>query len=282
MDTLKLGYSTCPNDTYIFGPLAMGLVRLDNFRLEFILSDVEELNRWARSGGPDICKVSVAAMAGLLDGYWMLRAGGAMGFGCGPLLVAKRPLDIASLHGKRVAVPGRMTTAALLLGLMLQEMGVEVEFCEMVFDRIMDAIAAEEVQAGVIIHEGRFTYQRRGLVMLRDLGNWWEESRGLPIPLGTIAIRRSLGLETAQQVNSAIRRSLAVSRRDESVVWPYVSGHAQEMDNGIMLEHIRTFVTAYSADVGVDGEAAMQAVVREACRVGGQPEPDLPLFVPGG
>lgn len=284
MTTLSFGYSTCPNDTFIFGNIASGKVTVPGVDFSITLADVEELNRSVHatraSGCPDVCKVSVAAAAGILDRYWLLRAGGAMGYGVGPLLVASEDVDISTLDSKSIAVPGRMTTATLLLELMLREAGVTASYDEMIFDAVMDALLNGSSKAGVIIHEGRFTYQDRGLVKLADLGAWWEESRGLPIPLGSIAIKRSLGLETAKRVGKAIRASLKLAREDESSVWSYIKQHAQEMEDEVVREHIRTFVTDYSMDVGTDGEKAITAILKEACLAGDRELPEQPLFVP--
>ncbi|MBU1610479.1 MAG: 1,4-dihydroxy-6-naphthoate synthase [Proteobacteria bacterium] len=282
MTTLSLGISTCPNDTFIFGALAQGRVCLEGIDLGITLADVEELNRWAGTGGPDIVKVSVAAVAGILDEYWLLRAGGAMGYGVGPLLLGNTGMELNDLAGARVAIPGRHTTANLLLGLLLREQGIEVELVEMVFDQIMEAVKSGSVRAGLVIHEGRFTYEKQSLVKLVDLGQWWEQSRKLPIPLGAIAIRRSLGLDVAAKVNRGIYESLFIARGDESAVWPYVKHHAQEMCANVVLEHIRTFVTAYSLDVGEDGENAVAGIVAESCRAMGRALPSDPIFAPIG
>ena len=209
---LRLNYSPCPNDTFIFYGLASGLVPLPGFRLDISLADVEVLNVRAARGEADVCKVSFAAAAGLLDDWLLLRAGGAMGRGVGPLLVAREGVEPRDLNGKAVAIPGSRTTANLLFGLYCRELGLELERMEMVFDQIMPAVARGEVAAGVVIHEGRFTYAEHGLSRLADLGRWWEERRGLPIPLGVIAVRRALGPGTARLVQDAIRRSLDLAR----------------------------------------------------------------------
>lgn len=282
MSTLSLGFSTCPNDTYSFGSLAQGTVCAEGVDFDITMADVEELNRWAGESGPDVCKVSVAAVAGLLDEYWLLRAGGAMGYGVGPLLVANSEMKVEQLAGKRVAVPGLNTTAHLLLGLMLRERGIEVERVEMVFDQIMSGVKNGRAEAGLVIHEGRFTYTSKGLKKLMDLGAWWEKSRGMPLPLGAIVIRRSLGVEMARTVNKAIYDSLIAARIDESKIWPYVISHAQEMAENVVLEHIRTFVTDYSLDVGDEGEGAVAEIIEEACRATGTAIPSLSVFAPIG
>lgn len=276
---LKMGYSPCPNDTFIFHGLASGAVDVAPFKLDITLADVEELNSLARASQMDICKVSVHAAAHIMDDYVLLRAGGAMGRGVGPLLLTGAPCTINDLDGKRVAIPGRNTTANLLFSLMCREAGISVEVVEMVFDQIMPALKSEKADAGVVIHEGRFTYQASGLTRIADLGQWWEEFSGLPIPLGSIAIKRSLGAETAAHINAAIRKSLTLSYVDTEQAWPYIKKHAQEMDDEVIREHIDTFVTDYSMDVGDEGVQAVSRLLLEAARMDDIELPDLPVFI---
>lgn len=276
---LKMGYSPCPNDTFIFHGLACGAVEVPPFKLQIRLADVEELNSLARAGSMDICKVSVHAAAHIMDDYILLRSGGAMGRGVGPLLLSSAPCTINDLDGKRVAIPGRNTTANLLFSLMCREAGISVELVEMVFDQVMPAIAEGRVDAGVVIHEGRFTYQTQGLSKVVDLGGWWEDFSGLPIPLGAIAIKRSLGFETATLINAAIRKSITLSYVDTEAAWPYIKEHAQEMDEDVIREHIDTFVTDYSLDVGEEGEQAVSRLLQEAAQMDGIDLPDLPFFI---
>ncbi|WP_027721422.1 1,4-dihydroxy-6-naphthoate synthase [Maridesulfovibrio zosterae] len=276
---LKMGYSPCPNDTFIFHALASGAVAVDPFKLDITLADVEELNSHARAGHMDICKVSVHAAAHIMNDYVLLRAGGAMGRGVGPLLLTSAPCTIKDLDGKRVAIPGRNTTANLLFSLMCREAEIEVEVVEMVFDQIMPAIADNTVQAGVVIHEGRFTYQGLGLSKIVDLGKWWEDFSGLPIPLGAIAIKRSLGSETAALINAAIRKSITLSYVDTETAWSYIKENAQEMDDDVIKEHIDTFVTDYSMNVGDEGEQAVSRLLHEAALLDGIDLPELDIFI---
>lgn len=269
---LRLHYSPCPNDTFIFHGLASGLVPLPGFRLETSLADVEVLNARAARGEADVCKVSFAAAAGLLDDWLLLRAGGAMGRGVGPVLVAREGTTPDDLRGKAVAIPGSRTTANLLFGLYCRELGMEVERVELVFDQIMPAVARGEVAAGVVIHEGRFTYAEHGLSRLADLGRWWEERRGLPIPLGVIAVRRALGPDVAGLIQDAIRRSLDLARGGAAGLWDSIRSHAQEMDEAVIRRHIETFVTDFSRDIGEEGRRAALALFSEA-RPGALPEP---------
>jgi 1,4-dihydroxy-6-naphthoate synthase len=260
---LTVGYSPCPNDTFIFHALASGIVDWDG-ELSVTLADVEELNSKAGSGDLDVVKVSVAAAADILDDYVLLRAGGAMGFGVGPILVAGEHAALGDLDGKRVAIPGRKTTANLLFGLCCREAGISVEPVEMVFDQVMPAVESGDVAAGVVIHEGRFTFQARGLQRILDLGGWWEEHTGLPIPLGGIAMKRSLGEGVARAMNEAIRQSLLHARSHPEDGQGYIRFHAQEMDEAVVRTHIETFVTDYSLDVGEAGVEAVSRLLREA------------------
>ncbi|WFS63705.1 1,4-dihydroxy-6-naphthoate synthase [Pseudodesulfovibrio thermohalotolerans] len=257
-ETLTLGYSPCPNDTFIFHALTTGLVPWPG-GLDVTLADVEELNGLAAQGALDVVKVSTAAAASILDDYVLLRAGGAMGYGAGPVLVAGRSRPFASLDGCKVAIPGERTTANLIFGLCCREVNISVTRLPMVFDEVMPAVEAGLADAGVVIHEGRFTFAGRGLYRVLDLGAWWEAHTGLPIPLGAIAIKRSLGEETARRMNEAIRQSLLYARRKPEAGRDYIRGHAQELSPSVIRTHIETFVTDYSLDVG---EAGIQAVSR--------------------
>jgi 1,4-dihydroxy-6-naphthoate synthase len=274
MNRLTLGFSPCPNDTYIFYALANGVIDID-VELDITLSDVEVLNQRVKQGVLDISKLSVSAVLHILDKYWLLRAGGAIGRGCGPLIVAKNPVGIESLRGAKIAVPGKLTTAHLLLRLQGDHQGPCVA---MQFDRIMPAVAAGEVDAGVIIHEGRFTYSSYGLHQVLDLGQWWEEAMGLPLPLGAIAIRRELGADVARKIEEKIRESLLYSRYHPDQAKPYIRSHAQEMEPEVIQRHIDTFVNDFSVDVGVEGERALKRILEAACSLEGIPFPGKSLF----
>lgn len=276
--SLKIGFSPCPNDTFIFGALACGMVDWPG-GLDVTLADVEELNGQAEAGTLDVVKVSVAAAARILDDYILLRAGGAMGYGVGPILVTRDVRTLDELDGSTVAIPGKRTTANLLFGLLCREKGITVERREMVFDEVMPAVRNNEVDAGVVIHEGRFTYEAQGMRKLLDLGAWWEERKGLPIPLGAIAIRRSLGPGIAWAMNEAIRISLAHARSNPEAMVPFIREHAQEMAEDVICEHIETFVTGYSLDVGAEGEEAVAELIGEACRMDALEQPSGDVFI---
>ncbi len=266
---LSLHYSPCPNDTFIFHALSAGLVQVPGVQFNITLADVERLNQAAAAHTPDLCKVSVAAAAGVLDQYRILRAGGALGRGVGPVLVCGGGLGLEDLDGKPVAIPGSRTTAALIFGLLCRERGIAPIVTEMVYDEVMPAVESGRCAAGVVIHEGRFTFAERGLALLADLGAWWEQERGLPIPLGCIVMRRSLGLALAREVNQGIRDSLLYARRNPEASAQYIRSNAQELDEGVIDRHIATFVTDASLDLGPEGEAASLALLAEARRVAG-------------
>jgi len=266
---LALAYSPCPNDTFIFHALAAGLVSVPGAGFNITLADVERLNESARRAEPDICKVSVAAAAGVLDQYALLRAGGALGRGVGPVLVSGAATRLQDLDGKPVAIPGRRTTAALIFGLMCRELGIAPRLVELVYDQVMPAVTAGDCVAGVVIHEGRFTFAEHGLARLMDLGAWWEQERGLPIPLGCIVMRRSLGAELAASVTAGIRASLNHARLHPEAGAGYIRQHAQELDPGVIARHIEMFVTEASMDIGPEGEAACLALLAEARRAEG-------------
>lgn len=272
----SLGISPCPNDTFIFDALVNARLALP-FAVQTHMADVEELNTLALQGTLEISKLSLAAVlgAGVLDRYVLLRSGAALGRACGPLIVARRGLAPEAYAEARIAVPGRLTTANLLLSLNGNYKGPREE---LVFDAIMPALEQGRADLGVIIHEGRFTYARRGLTLVRDLGQWWEETTGLPLPLGVIAIRRDLGEEAALRVEEGIRRSLLFARAHPEAGQAFIREHAQEMDPAVMAAHIATFVTDFSLDLGQEGQKAIRALLEAGARESGIPLPPLPLF----
>ena len=262
----SLAYSPCPNDTYIFAALANGLLA-GAPAVDVVLDDVEALNLAAREGRYELTKVSYGAIPSLLDKYRILRAGGALGRGCGPLVVAlpgvdsKAPLLTDFAPDAVFAIPGRMTTAYALLRLAL---GRDQSIVELRFDRIVDAVANEEVAAGLIIHESLFTYRDAGLVEVIDLGDWWEHETGNPIPLGAILVRRDVSDTDARAIDDAIQRSLTFAREHEDKIIDYVRAHAFEMNDDVMRAHIGLYVNEYSDDVGEAGIAAVEDLFARA------------------
>ncbi len=257
MRTLTFGYSPCPNDTFAFHALAHGLVDAP-FRVQPVLLDIEELNRRAHHGEFDLTKLSVGAFAAVGDRYRLLRAGAALGHGVGPLVVARAATSLAEAVRGRVAIPGRETTACRLLRLAAPTLDAVVE---MRYDRILDAVASGVVDAGLIIHESRFTYAEHGLAKVLDLGDWWEQETGLPVPLAGICARSDLDDATALAAERVIRASVqyAFDHRDASRA--YVRAHAQELSDEVCRQHIALYVNEYSLDVGEEGLRAIARLV---------------------
>ena len=253
MRELTFGFSPCPNDTFAFHALVHGLIDTP-IRVRPVLLDIEELNRRAHDGAFDLTKLSVGAFAGVGDRYRLLRSGAALGHGVGPLVVAReaRPLDDA-VRG-RVAIPGRETTAFRLLGLAAPSLG---EVVEVRYDRILAAVRDGDVDAGLIIHESRFTYQDHGLVKIVDLGDWWEAHTGLPVPLAGICARADLDPAVTAAAEAAIRASVAHAFAHPEASRAYVRAHSQEMSDAVCDQHIRLYVNEHSLDIGDEGLAAI-------------------------
>jgi 1,4-dihydroxy-6-naphthoate synthase len=262
---LSLGFSPCPNDTFIFHALGKGLVEAPGVRFQERLEDVETLNQLAAGGALDVSKVSYGAIPFLTADYALLRSGGALGRGCGPLLVCRPGMEGADLTSMRIAIPGLRTTANLLLRLHAPAARPGVE---MVYSEIMPAVERGEVDAGLIIHESRFTYPSHGLVKRVDLGEWWEETTGLPIPLGGIVARRALGAERIEAIESAIAASVRHAFAHPDAWRDYVRSHAQEMDEAVQQQHIALYVNDFSADLGAEGMRAVEELFRRASEAG--------------
>lgn len=277
MKNIRLGYSPCPNDTFLFYPLIEGLVDTEGLVFEPVLDDVETLNGWALEGRLPMSKVSYGVLGQVCPRYWCLRSGGALGRGCGPLLVAPESRDAGEVLAGPVAVPGLHTTANLLLEL---RAGRPVKRVPMPFDEIMPSVARGEVPAGLIIHEGRFTYPRYGLVAIEDLGAWWERETGLPIPLGGILLKRDLPGVDVTSVQRVLRRSVEYALANPGEPLEYVRRHAQELEDSVIQEHIRLYVNEFSVDVGVEGAEAVQALTERGVRVGAFPRCSSPIFPP--
>jgi 1,4-dihydroxy-6-naphthoate synthase len=284
---LRLAYSPCPNDTFIFHAWTQGLLPGAPPVTER-LEDIDTLNGLAAAGEADVIKVSFHAFARLRDRYALLHSGGALGRGVGPLIVARkdspfRPSDANSgaasladdLSRARVAIPGELTTAALLSSLFI---GGGRRRVVMPFDRIMPAVAAGEVDAGVIIHEGRFTFGSYGLRRLVDLGEWWEATTGLPIPLGGIAVSRALDRGLQERIDRTVRDSVLFARSHPEASREYIAAHSQEMDSAVCQAHIDLYVNDASVGYGVEGEQAIRRLFAAGAEAGLFPESDEALF----
>jgi 1,4-dihydroxy-6-naphthoate synthase len=257
--TLSLGFSPCPNDTFVFHALVHGLV--EGPAVDVTYADIDVLNGLAERGALDVAKVSYAVLP-RLTGYTLLSSGGALGRGCGPLVLTREPADASALRGATVAVPGEGTTAYLLLR--LWDPGF-ADVRVMPFEKIMPAVAAGEVDAGLVIHESRFTYPSYGLHLVADLGDWWEGETGLPIPLGAIVARP----DVAAEVEAAIRRSVEYAWAHPEASREYVLAHSQELAPEVVDAHIALYVNELTRDLGAEGRRAVKELLSRATALGG-------------
>jgi 1,4-dihydroxy-6-naphthoate synthase len=265
---LTLGISPCPNDTFIFDALVNGALDTGGLSFEVVHEDVETLNRWALAGRLDVSKVSYGVLPRLTSSYALLESGGALGHGVGPLLVALPGHGPFQPSRMTVAIPGEQTTAHLLFSLAYPGAAWK-RF--MVFSEIEGAVGRGEVDAGVIIHENRFTYAARGLVKLLDLGERWEADTGAPIPLGGIVARRSLGPEVAARVDGLVRQSVERALAAGPALSAYVRGHAQELEESVMRQHIDLYVNRHSVALGEDGRRAVETLLAVQARLAHRP-----------
>ena len=257
MRELTFGYSPCPNDTFAFHAMTHGLIEMP-FSVKPILLDIEALNHAAHRSEFDLTKLSVGAFATVGDRYRMLRSGAALGVGVGPLVVARTPMSLADAARGRLAIPGAQTTAFRLLRLAAPVTGTVVE---MRYDEILNAVATGIVDAGLIIHESRFTYAAHGLHCASDLGDWWERETGLPVPLAGICARSTLPDDIVAAAEQVIRESVQYAFDHPEASRAYVREHAQELSDDVCAEHIALYVNAYSLDIGDDGQRAIARLV---------------------
>lgn len=262
---LTLGFSPCPNDTFIFDAMVNGKIDTRGIVFDYVMEDVETLNRWALEEKLDITKLSYNTLLHAVDKYALLNSGSALGKGVGPILVSKIPVVMSEVSNMRIAIPGANTTANLLLSLAIPDAKNKVEY---VFSDIEDAVLKGEVDAGLIIHENRFTYQSKGLIKLMDLGDWWEQTAGAAIPLGGIAARRSLPAEVAATVDEIIKKSVLYSWKYYPQLAPFVIHNSQEMDEQVMRQHIELYVNEYSTTLGTSGVYAIETLFDKAVEAG--------------
>lgn len=265
-DKLSLAYSPCPNDCFIFDALANNKIETGGFQFDVQLSDVEKLNRMAFDGTADITKLSFHAYAYVSDKYIVLNSGSALGFGCGPLVISKKEINAKELNSNQysVAIPGKYTTANFLFSMAFPE---SVNKKEMLFSDIEKAVCDGDVDAGVIIHESRFTYAEKGLKKIIDLGNWWEFETQLPIPLGCIAAKRSLGHDMLKKIDALIRDSVAYAFANPYASMPYIKQHAQELNEQVIKEHIKLYVNNYTLELGEVGENAINEMFEKGKKI---------------
>lgn len=273
-----LAISTCPNDTFIFDGLVNRRIDSQGFEFDVIMTDIKELNDMALSGEADIIKVSFAVYPFISSGYQLLTSGGALGRGVGPLVISKRKIYPDEVEFTRIAIPGEKTTANLLFSLAFPNALNKKVF---LFSDIEEAILSNEVDVGVIIHENRFTYQVKGLKKIVDLGNFWEEKTGLPIPLGGIVVRRDLTSNQKLTLNRLVTKSVEYAISSPAQSYPFVKKYAQTMDDEIMQQHIDLYVNHFSVNLGNEGANAVNELFKRATDAGYASANSLvqPIFV---
>jgi 1,4-dihydroxy-6-naphthoate synthase len=273
---IHVGHSPDPDDAFMFYALAHDKLDTGGLVFRHELQDIETLNRRALKGELEVTAISIHAYAHLLDKYALLPSGCSMGDRYGPMVVAKKPLTIGDLNRARIAVPGTMTTAFLALRLLLPG-GFQYEVVP--FDRILDAVAADKFDAGLIIHEGQLTFQNQGLRLIVDLGVWWQEKTGLPLPLGGNAIRRDLGPDLMRRVSGLLRESIRYGLDHRQAALDYALKYARDMDKALADRFVGMYVNDWTLDYGERGRAAVARLLEEGHRAGVIPGPVSVDFV---
>ena len=248
---ITLGFSPCPNDTFIFDAIVNKRIDLEGLEFEIILEDVEKLNQLAFQNTLDVTKLSYHALALLMPDYQLLHAGSALGNNCGPLLISSKEIDLENIANLNIGIPGKFTTANFLLHFAFPNATNTIEH---LFSEIEDSIIKNTIDLGLIIHENRFTYKSKGLKKIIDLGEYWENETGLPIPLGGIGIKRGLSQEIKSKVDRLIKKSIQFAFQHPTLSLPYITMNAQEMDEEIVRKHIHLYVNEYSEDIGEKGK----------------------------
>lgn len=262
---LTLGFSPCPNDTFIFDALVNGLIDTKGLSFDYVMEDVETLNQMAYNSQLDITKLSYGSYLHLTQKYALLHSGSALGKGVGPLLVSKKPIAFADIAAHSIAIPGIKTTANLLLSLAAP---LAQNKNEIIFSKIEDAVLNEQFDAGLIIHESRFTYEQKGLFKIIDLGDWWENTMNAAIPLGGIVMKRSFEHDFIAQVDALIKESILHSWKNYPKLSNFVQDNAQEMEEQVMRQHIQLYVNEFTTDLGIDGLNSIQTLFKRANEIG--------------
>jgi 1,4-dihydroxy-6-naphthoate synthase len=275
---LTLGFSPCPNDTFIFDALVNHKIDSEGLEFEVMLEDVQTLNEWAINGKLDITKLSYGVLPLVMEKYIVLNSGGALGKGVGPLLITAREMknDKLRMKNEKVGVPGRNTTAHLLFSLAYPEANNK-QF--MVFSAIEEAVLSGKVDYGVIIHENRFTYQDKGLHKVIDLGDYWEKETGLPIPLGGIVMKRTIENNLTKKVDRLIRKSIKYAFQHYPLITEYVKQHSQEMSEAVMRQHIDLYVNDYSLELGSKGKEAVNKLLEVYLSTNPETKLTDPVFI---
>ena len=265
---LTLGYSPCPNDTFIFDALVNKKIDTEGLEFDTVLEDVQTLNKWSFEKKLDITKLSYPAFFQNLDKYVLLNSGAALGKGVGPILISKLPVrqagkeeGIRNVEEKTIALPGENTTANLLFSFAYPEAKKKKH---MIFSAIEESILNQQTELGVIIHENRFTYQQKGLHKVTDLGEYWEEKMQAPIPLGGIAVSRAIDKEVSLKIDKLIKKSIEFAFANYPLITDYVKQHSQEMNEDVMRQHIELYVNKFSIDLGIDGKQAIETLYKIA------------------
>ncbi len=263
--TLKLGFSTCPNDTFIFDAMVHKKIDTEGLNFDLIMGDVEELNQLALNGEIDITKISFHAYAYIADKYKILNSGSALGRNNGPLLISKKKIYPDEVPFLKIAIPGKHTTANLLLHFAYPEIK---ELKEYLFSDIEEAVLSNEVDAGLIIHETRFTYEKKGLRKIIDLGEYWEQKTSLPVPLGGIIINRNIPAETQRKVDRVLRRSIDFAFENPDSPLEFIKEFAQEMDKDVMYRHIELYVNDFTRELKEEGRQSIKFLLETAVKLG--------------
>ncbi len=272
---LKLGFSTCPNDTYIFDAIVNNRINLEGISFEVVLADVEELNTMAFELIPDVTKLSFHAYAHVSDHYKILNTGSALGYKNGPLLISKRKVYPDEVSDLVIAVPGKYTTANLLLGIIFPDVKKKKEY---LFSDIEDVVLSGETDAGLIIHESRFTYSGKGLKKIMDLGEYWEEKTNLPIPLGGIMIRRDLPEEIRKKVDHILKTSISYAEDNPRDSFDYIKKHAQSVEDEVIRKHIDLYVNEFTLDLAEKGKDSIKELYKRAELSGLIPDVNKDMF----
>lgn len=273
---LKLCFSTCPNDTFMFDAIVNGRIDTKGFKFEIHMADIDELNKSAFEGFADITKISFNAFANLTDGYQLLNSGSALGSGVGPLVISKKVMYPDEVKHAKIAIPGVETTANMLFSIAFPEALNKKVY---LFSDIEEAILSNEVDAGVIIHENRFTYEKKGLKKINDLGEYWEQQTHLPIPLGGIAIKRDLPENVKNQINLIMKQSVEYAFAHPKESYPYVRKYAQSMEEEVMYKHIQLYVNKYSVDLGDEGRRAIMELYTQSHQLNLTPKVTESIFI---
>ena len=275
---LTLGFSTCPNDTFIFDAMVHGRIDTEGLEFSVTMADVEELNNLAFKGFIDVTKLSYHAYASMVDSYILLNSGSALGYKNGPLLISRHKIYPDEVSDLRIATPGKNTTANLLLSIAYPKVKEKKEY---LFSLIEEIVLSGEMDAGLIIHENRFTYQKKGLKKIVDLGEYWEGETGMPIPLGGIVVNRKLPLDVQQKVNRVMKRSVEFAFEHPKVTYPFVKQHAQEMEDSVIQSHIGLYVNDFTRDLGASGRKAIDLLYQKAYEKGVINKVRQDIFVEG-